>query len=59
MKVLVEKGGADISMKNNIGKTALDRAKDEKQTDVVEYLTVTRKSNILLLFNINFVIFIV
>ena len=50
MKVLVEKGGADISMKNNDGKTALDRAKDGEETHVVKYLKVTRKSNILLLF---------
>ena len=47
MKVLVEKGGADISMKNNYGKIALDDAKDREKTDVADYLTVTLESNIL------------
>ena len=46
-------------MKNNYGQTALDDAKVEKKTDVVEYLTVTLESNILFLFNINFVTFII
>ena len=45
MKILVEKGGADVSIKNEDGKTALDWAKDEKKTDVVAYLTLALESN--------------
>ena len=36
--MLVEKGRADLSIKNNDGKTALDKAKEKNKTEVVAYL---------------------
>jgi ankyrin repeat protein len=43
VRALVEEGHADLTLKDESGETALDKAKSENKTDVVEYLTTINR----------------